>query len=34
MKIELDLTPEQAEKVKKMLAAEKKEWANKQVPSV
>ena len=29
MKIELDLTPEQAEKVKKMLAVEKKEWVKK-----
>ena len=29
MKIELDLTPEQAEKVKKMLAGEKKEWIKK-----
>ena len=28
MKIELDLTPEQAEKVKKMLAEEKKKWIN------
>lgn len=29
MKIELDLTPELAEKVKKMLAEEKKEWIKK-----
>jgi hypothetical protein len=29
MKIELDLTPEQAEKVKKMLAEDKNEWIKK-----